>query len=302
MALSEKGKLIIATALLSAILIFAMILMAEFIGLGKGGFSYAISPNDTAEINFILFQFLFYAGPGIGFLLGILLLFVIELTIVQGDAEYGNSISFVSPGETPAIPFNYFKGIKGTIKLVMLSIILFSIFGMYAAYNHQTFTGVGTLKAQFTLGDNLVYQASLIPASENLGAQFTWVFVLFFWRHFCRKRQINPGVFMIVCLLLAVASFATYGFINHQLRYGFNEVAIMSVLVFWGLGGLLTVTTGSFIPFWILHIANNLFYELGNNFSSDKILIAGVTIVFVMSIAYVLLFVRRSSNKIKLKN
>jgi hypothetical protein len=298
----KQSKSIVSTLLLSAVLILCMILFAEFIGLGKGGFSFTVSPSDTAEINFVLFQFLFYAGPGIGFLLGILVLFVVELVIVQGDADYGNSISFMSAGEEPGLPGGYFKGFKGTMKLIMLSIIVCSCFGMYAAVNHQTFTGIGTLKAQFTLGDNLVYTSALIPASENLGAAFTWAFALVIWRAICRKNKINKGVFIVISVLLAILAFGAYGFINHQLRYGFNEVAIMSVLVFWCLGGLITVVSGSFIPFWLLHIANNLFYELGNNFASDKIMIYGIAFVILMSIAYILLFVRRSSNPRMSKN
>ena len=291
----KESKSILSTCILAVVLIACMILTAEFIGLGKGGFSFTISPTDTAEINFVLFQFLFYAGPGVGFLLGILLLFVVELVIVQGDKQYGSSISFMSAGEAPGLPGGYFKGFKGTIKLIMISIIVCCCFGMYAAVSHQTFTGVGTLKAQFTLGDNLVYSSALIPASENLGSAFTWAFVLVIWRAICRKKNINPGVFIVISVLLAILAFGAYGFINHQLRYGFSEVAIMSVLIFWCLGGLITVISGSFIPFWILHIANNLFYELGNNFSNDKILVYGVSFVVLMSIAYILLFVRRSS-------
>lgn len=284
----EESNNLIQVLVLSAVLLIILILIPQFIGLGKSGFYYSSSTETgTVDFNFILFQYLFYAGPGIGFLLGLLVIFAIEIIIRKGDNKYGNGIGFHSP------EIKYFQGWSGMIKLIFLSLIIFGILGLYTAYTHNTFTGIATLKHQFTFFDNILFSAALVPAAENLGAAFFFGFLVLFLRFFARKVNMSKEGFYVLFVLLAIVAFLTYGYVNHQLRYGFNEVALITVIFFWGLGGLLTAVSGSFIPFWIMHIINNLFYELGNKYSGDIFITYAIGAIIGVAILYVLLFVRR---------
>ena len=147
---------------------------------------------------------------------------------------------------------------------------------------------------QFTTVDSILYNFTLIPAAENFGAAFFWGLVMLGWRHFCRKKNINKWSFVIVAILLSVLVFGTYGIINHMMRYGTSDIAKVNVIMFWSLGGLITVLTGSFIPFWVMHGNNNLFYDLAvKNFANDAVRNWAIGVVIVFIIIFILLYVRR---------
>lgn len=281
--LSSNGRNIVRMCVLSAVIIFVMVLTSQAVGLGGTGF-------DSEEV---LQQFWFYVGPAIGYLVGIIFLFIIEMTITEGDSEYGNSLCFNSPGEPPAVNIQIFRDWK---RLTLISLILFSILGTYAAYSHQTFTGIGNIQQQFTLTNSLLYKGALIPAAENLGAAFAFAFALFLIRYYSRKYKWGKGVFIALAVFAALFTFIAYGYINHLLRYQNIELAMVNVLMFWGMGGLITVLTGSFIPFWIMHICNNLFYELSPHFVNELDVIPVVIFVLALVVLYVVLFVRRKGD------
>jgi len=270
--------------MLAAVLTFIMVSVSQTIGLAGTGFT-----EDAVQR-----QFFFYVAPGIGFLIGIILLMIIEVMIKKGDDKYGDSLCFNSPGETPGLPFKIFEN---PFKLFLISMILFSILGIYSAVTKQSFTGMGVLRQQFTVVGSVLYNFALIPASENLGAAFFFAFTLFLWRYTCRKFNVSDISFMLVAMLIAVITFGAYGYANHLLRYGASDVSIKTVIFFWSAGGLITVLTGSFIPFWVMHADNNLFVDLGRHFSSDLVVYYTIAGIVVMIITYVLLFIRRNGKK-----
>ncbi len=283
----QKGQLL-RVLILTAVLIAVMVLATQVIGLGRTGF-------DSADV---LQQYFFYVAPGIGFLIGILSLFFVEQLITEGDNKYGNSLCFNSPGEL--IPLN-FKIITDWKRLTLLSIIVFAILGIYASYTGQTsFTGVGELEQQFTLIDNILFSLALVTPSENSGAAFAAAFFLFLWRYFARSKKISKVSFIIVAVVIVILAFLLYGWFNHVLRYQESDVALQTVMKFWAVGGIITAITGSFIPFWIMHIMNNLFYELGKAFANDLIIGWTFGILLVLVVIYLLLFFpRRKEIRIK---
>jgi len=278
--------------MLSVVLIAVFILVPLFLGLGKsGGFAYSSGANGTASFNFLLFQFIFYQTLGPIFLVGMLILLVIEIVIRAGDSKYGSSLLFNSPGDPPAPKIKYFFGWKGVTKLLLISIIIFSLLGMYAAYSNIAFTDVIVLQ-QFSSTDSLVFSGSLIPAIENLGAFFFFGLFLLFLRVIARKVKMSHEAFTVISVVAAIILFSLYGVILHQLVYAGNETAILSVLAFWGIMGIISVLSGSFIPGWILHIMNNLYLGLDKLYPVDSIIAITIVIDVVLIILYLLLFVR----------
>ena len=274
---SPKKPSFIRTLVLAAVIIFVMVLASQTIGFSRSGF-------DTEGIRQ---QFFFYVEIGIAFLVGILIIYTIELAIKEGDSKYGDSLSFNSPGEVPGIKTNFFTS---TYRLVLLSLIIFGAIGAYNAYTHQSFTGVGVLEQQFTAVDSILFSSFLIPAPENLGAAFAWAFALLIWRSVARKKNIDATSFIVIAIVLAIVIFLVFGYTNHLLRYGASDIDILRVILFWGMGGLITVLTGSFIPFWIAHISNNLFYDLTRNFANDTVAIVTFSIVILLVILFMFTF------------
>lgn len=283
---SENTKRLLQTGTLAAILIFIMVLVSETIGLGRTGF-------DSKEI---LTQFFFYAGPGIGFLFGVILLFALEIAIKEKDSQYGDSVLFADTGKFPAAPLTF---LKSQWQVLILSIIVFSLFGLFVAVTQTTFTGVGQLKQQFTTLDNILYSSTLIPAAENLGGAFLAAMIIFLVRKWARRSNLSKEAFVAILYFLIPLGMGVYGLFNHLLRYSSSDTALTTVFIFWAVGGLLTVMSGSFIPFWIAHVSNNLFIGIQSSFSNDGI-IAGVVITEIFLIAfYYFVFVYKGAKKKK---
>lgn len=257
--MESTTKRILSTLALSAILIFFMVLLSQTLGLGKTGF-------DTEAV---FKQFVFYIGPAIAFLVGILIIFFFELKTKEGDSQYGSGICYADQGESPSIPF--FKNYT-SFQLFLISTIIFGTMGMFALLTGQAaFTGVGTIAQQFTAVDSLLFSSALVPAAENLGSAFLIAFLLFALRKYSRKNNLNKENFLIFSFVLIPIIAGLYGLSNHLLRYGSQESSLIVVFFFWTFGALITLITGSFIPFWCMHIFNNFFYDLARFASNESI-------------------------------
>lgn len=267
--------------MLGVVLLFLMILSSQTLGLSKAGFDFTLS-------NLALQQFFFYTGPAVGYLVGILILFFVAHFMFKEG--FGRSVLFNSPGESPALPTSIFKN---SFRLFFISFIIFSGLGLYSSYTHQSivFTGVGTLQHQFSATDNLIYSALIIPAAENLGAAFLIASLVFLLLYLSKKYSWGKESFTVLSWILIPLATSVFGFLNHLLRYSSSEVALTSVVIFWFIGGLLTVISGSYIPFWCLHICNNLFFSLSTQFSNENVLLWTIGLEIVLIVLFVVFFI-----------
>lgn len=283
--MESETKEVIGTAVLSAFLILIMATITQTVGLSRGGF-------DNTQV---LQQFYFYIGSGIAFLVGILALFVAELYIKNKEGEFGgNSLAFNSPGQIPAIP--WFKNLSN-IQLIWLCSIIFSTISLWLSLTSQTsFTGIKFLENQFTKVDSAIFSAGLIPASENLGLAFVIACTIFGVRYLARKHNITSENFMGLAWFSVIVA-GVYGILNHIMRYGGSDISLITVGIFWAVGGIITLATGSFIPFWIYHICNNLFFDLKRYYSSETMLIYIGSIIILMAIGYGLVYRNRLFSK-----
>lgn len=262
----------LSTLLIMLILAVAITVVSGFIGFGKQGF----------DISSVFQQFTVYVGFGIGSLIGILFLEIYFRTKAK-DSE--TSTFFNSPR---------FKFLSNPIQLLLLSLIVFSVLGFVTTAFHQNtfFLGIGTLKEQFTTFDGILYNWTLVVTSENLGASlFAGLLVLFLYLA-AEKWKFKGQNFKYLAILLFIVSFVIYGFVLHQLRYSQSEPDLARVIIFWAIGGILTVATGSIIPFLAMHGMNNTFVELASKYSRDTALIPIIIFIVVLVVLYVLLFVR----------
>jgi hypothetical protein len=286
--MNSHTKSIISTFVLAVALVVTMVIIPQTLGLGRTGF-------DSADV---LKQWFFYVGPGIGFLLGVLLLFGLEYVIRAGDATYGSGVAFASQGELPAA--SIFKRLS-LFQIFLGSLLIFGIFFSVITYvNPQiSFTGTYFLKQQFTAVDSLIFSAGLIPSSENLGAAFLIAFLIVLIRMYARRGGWGKANFTVLCYMLIPITVGLIGVANHTLRYSGSDVALMTVFVFWTLGGFVTLFTGSFIPFFVIHLYNNLFLGLNTFFSYDNIIVyVGIYLVILLAM-YLGLYVFRKRRKEK---
>ncbi len=282
--MQSKIKKIVTFFTQAAILLFLGFLVSQSVGLGAAGF-------DTEAI---LGQFNFYI-VSIGFMLGLAFLFIVNFVIRKGDEKYGDSLGFASPGEKPAIPF--FKRFS-SIQILLLSLIGFGIFGLIAFTTGQnTFTGVMGIEQQFSPTSQLLFSSLLIPISENLGAAFLIGILLFGLGMLARKIKMSSPTFSILAIFTIPLLIGAYGVINHLLRYSSSDLALIIVFFFWYIGGILTILTGTFIPFWVMHLVNNLFFDMQRLFDSDVVVIYTIGVLVLISIAYFIIYRKRIFGK-----
>lgn len=211
-------------------------------------------------------NYLVYAISGAIFLTGTLMLVGAEILITKGDKTYGSGLGFFSPGQAPAFNIGIFKR---PLSAVLLFSIIFAVAGLIFATTGQSFTGIGGLPQQFTAIDSIVFSATLVPISENLGAIFVLAWVIFILRRLAFRFKWSRGAFIASVLLIGPLAYGLYGLANHVLRYAASDENLVTVFGFWTTGGFITVITGVAIAFWAVHLINNLIVESTELFSSD---------------------------------
>lgn len=253
-------------------------LFSNFIGLSGGGF-------DSAEI--LNLQSFYLIG-------GVFSIIVIaghyyENASKKGDSKYGASIAFSNQGEKPHSTF--FSRFTGP-QLFLISLIIFGIFGFinFAFLGQQSYTGTIVLPQQFTPTSSLIYSTLLVPGAENLGAAALVVLSIVLLGYYARKKNFTPETYKVLLFLVFIIGFMLFAVGNHLLRYSASDISLLTVAIFWGVGGLITFVTGSFIPFWMMHLTNNLFIDMGRLFSSDIVTIYVLVGIILLSLLYIFIY------------
>jgi len=249
--MEKRVKRIIGFLILSIIILGTVFLVPFTISLSKGGF------EDPAVFN----QFQFYEISAIiGFVI-ILLGVCLEFLIRKGDDRYGSGVGFFGIGEKPHLKF--FKRFTA-VQLTLLSLIFFSTLFLIASTvtGMRTYTGLSTLpKNQFSLTDSILFSTFQIPFAENLVAGAVIVIFLVLLRILARKYNLSSGNFIVLAILISLIV-GIFGYAWHNSVYPDSEISLLIVFIFWTLGGFLTILTGFFMVFVMMHLTNNLFIDL----------------------------------------
>ncbi len=258
------------------------------VGLGGGGF----------EREATLTKFMFYTGPGIAFVLGVVALAVFAMFYFKKDETQINGIFIHNPEKT-IIPKFFTK----PLNLIFIFLILTSILGLLTTLSQATFfTQIPHIEQQVTEGAEISF--SMYPASpaENAGLEFMVILALVMLGVFYKRHSIPKGSYIFFAIPIVIILAVSYGLINHQMRYGFDEVALGSVAFFWGLSGFLIVLFGSVIPAQILHDVNNLFSKLNEMFASEIVVNMIIALIVLLVIVYVfIILLQRRRKKTKEK-
>ena len=276
--------------LLLGFVLVIMVLITQLVGFVAQGF-------DTQEI---LNQFNLYINIGLGAGIILILFYFLGYLIKDDDREYGIGNAFASPGETPA--WGYFKSFTNT-RFFLLSLIVMGSLGFFISKTKATQTIFGTgvkfLEQQFTAGGSLLFTTSLVPPSENLvHAGFVIAFLTLF-RFLSKKYNWGRTNFLILVYTAIPFTMGLIAVGNHLLRYQGSDIALMSVFLFWTIGTYLVLLTGSFVPFWVLHIANNFFLDIARFYSSDTV--GYITWFSIIAMIGVYWYIYHGKNRRKVK-
>lgn len=253
----DTKKRIIGALILTAVIILLGIIIPLTLGLGTG----EIAEQEVAnQIDF--YQKFYWA---------LIVIWAVFLTFIllKNNNRYGDNMGFFG-GEKPAIPF--FRRFSA-VQLTLISLIFFGILFLIAnSFELGGFTGLRVLPQQFTPTQSLLFSTLLIPAPENLllGAIIS-LFALGLTL-FAMKIKMPPKEYATYLFIGLFVLGATFGIIWHRTAYPTSDISSVVIGLFWGLGAVICVGVGSFIPFWVMHSLNNFFIDFSRLYTSDLLL------------------------------
>ncbi len=254
--------------------LFVSVVVPVVIGFAEQGF-------DTQHI---MTQYVMYASISISFLI----IFIFWLYVQRSKRDYGTNLFFAAKGEEPSLPF--FKRFTYP-QLILLSSIIFGTLFLFISQIRQTaFTGFQVVQQQFTPGASIIFSAFLVPAPENalLGAFIAGLVIgmMKLSERFNLSRTTYNG---FIYLLLPVLG-GLLGLSIHLLRYGSNEWNLLVVFLFWTMIALLAVISGTFVIGWVLHVMNNLFFDMKVYFSNESVFLYGILLILILVGIYYLFY------------
>ena len=289
--MSEKKffrREIIELAVVGVYLAIVIGLFTLIAGFAAGGF----------EKSEILEKNNFFIPYAIVFYLGIVSLKVIGLFIFGRKNQDVEGAVVHDPEQSPV---GNFRLVKNPLLLIFFSFIVFSLL-FWIFTNQQTFfNATPVLSQQFTTSADLFFSVYPASPSETLGAVFLIGLLGLILGIFVKKGKVGQGVFWALFIPGSTIISGLYGVLNHLLRYGFDEVAMQNVAIFWSFGGLITAVTGSMIPFLILHDLNNFFFRFSQLFSNDIITFITFTTIGILMVLFLIFFTRARRKKKELK-
>ena len=275
----ENTKRIIGALILTAVLILVGLIIPLTLGLGTQ------SINDEGVGDIIDFYQKFYWS------LIVIWAIIIAFILIKKNNKYGDSIGFFNIGRKPSIPI--FKNFTG-FQLTILSTIVFSTLFLIANFlKLGGGTALRVLPQQFSPTQSLLFSTLLIPVSENLLlGSIIGLFILAITLVAIKyKLQVSDYTIYLYVGMFIVAGL--FGVIWHSTAYPDSDIAKYVVFFFWGIGGIMSLAVGFFIPFLIMHMTNNFFIDAGRLYSSDA-LFTGVIIFIVSMIALYIALYRKN--------
>jgi hypothetical protein len=275
-----ENKELTETIVALIVFIFTAGILTLTAGLAGGGF-------ESSEFKAI---FAFYTP-----ILAISVLGILLFRIGQNNAPQ-KFFAFIHDPEKGF--FGNLKIVKSPMILAGISIFVFTIIGLIGAIKNVFFVATPQIWAmsaqQISKTSELLF--GIEPAASTETALF--IFITFLFLTILKLTllknvdfQKNKGAYIGVVLAVSLAVGLMWGS-YHSIRYGSVETNFLFTVFFGFVGSLLTLATGSIIPWWVWHFANNLFYQANLMFSDDRIIIftvLGLIIIVVPLLIYSLL-------------
>ncbi len=238
---------------------------------------------------------IFYSAVGSGFLFGIVALRIIEFFATRSNEvyqKYGWAKAIIHEprlGWLKGLPFYDFFT-KFHI-LLILSVWFFSIMSFASVISGRFFTFVSLPPVQQQVTETARLALAVEPAASVETVMFMFLISLLFgpilWLRDSGRLTGNVPIDDLISRFLQVGAVLFFSFIwvgFHLIRYGADDTAIFATFVFGLIGGIFFLLSGSFIPWYIFHVMNNLVLMAKILFSSDLMLILSVIILLIITI------------------
>lgn len=288
-----------------------------FVGLALQGFEESFVRGQALEFGSYLANFLTYT-PFLIVSLLIIIFPIMKLVTLKPNQHPATTprpawhriftVSFIHAPEENGLLYRLaggekdFKWLKNPIKLFWYSILLFGVFGLLIIGNPQlAVSGVPQLQLQQVTVASEVSFGALVPAfAENGLILFFFMLFMGILAYFLAKNN-NRSIWLFFALgfLIVILLGIMWGFF-HSIVYGNSEVAFLGTIIFGILGLTITLLTGSFIPFFVFHMMNNMFLILSKvvTIKEDLLLISIMIYVVLLFLTIGIGIYRRKRKKV----
>lgn len=218
-------------------------------------------------------------------------IFIVGLAIIyfanylwKQNNKYGDNIGVFNREETP------FKDFK-PLQLALLSFIVFPILFLIANLTNRLGSGFFGLKVlptqQFSPSDVLIVSTLQIPISENIMASFAVGLIVLILMVVALRTNMKKEDFIIYRYIVVSLGLGILGYIWHLTAYPNSATAGLVVGLFWAIGGLISIWTGSFVPFLAMHMSNNFFIDFARLYTSSSALAGVFAVISGLIVLYV---------------
>lgn len=182
---------------------------------------------------------------------------------------------------------NFMKWSLNPLRVFIVSIVLFGIYGLFLINNPQiAISGVPQLQVQQITPASEIAFGSLVPAFAENGFLLFFAFLFFGIAIYIAGRfKLGWGGYFMMAFFISILMGAFWMGL-HLITYSNSEASLLATFIFGFFGTLLTVLTGTFIPFLIWHIMNNAFIKLNDliTFKEDIMLISIISLILLVII------------------
>jgi len=275
-----------------------------FLGFAFTGFEESFIRGASLEFGSFLVNFLIYIGFTIA-TLGLVIFPIARLiTIRKGEhpATQDNptlfrifTVSFLFAPENGLI-YKLFDGLglKGNknpmrffrsfIRIMVWSMLFFGALGIaQIAFPQLQVVGIPQIQVQQVSPTTEILFTSLVPAwSETMMILFVLFFLMglsaYLISKFIKDDELGLILFFAFGILVASSLISISWGGLHRIVYGGSEIKFFATLVFGYLGSVMTILSGTFVPFFVWHVMNNLFASLAQRvpINEDIIFISGL--------------------------
>ena len=197
--------------------------------------------------------------------------------------------------------YGIFKGIKflaNPFNVLILSVLLFTILGFVGSVFPQSSEYLFPLAAG-QVSQQTTPEGKLFFGFFNAVPENTFLYIILFTfvtlLSFILRRFNIPYQAILIIVIIIGAPLASYAWgAIHTGVSGSDEVRGFGHLLFGFNGGLLTLTTGSIIPFDVYHIINNIFYRAREVYGSEVTIFVFIALIILEIILVSLYFYTRS--------
>lgn len=201
------------------------------------------------------------------FIVGILILYTANYLWKQNN-KYGDNIGVFNRDETAFREFKPFQ-------VEFLSFVVMPILFLIANLSGRLGDGFFGLKVlpvtqQFSASDILLVSTLQIPISENIMASFAVGLLVLSLMIVALLTNMKKEDFTTYRYIIVTLGLGLLGYLWHLTAYPNSATAGLTVGVFWAIGGLISIWTGSMIPFLAMHMSNNFFIDFSTLYTSSS--------------------------------